>query len=128
MSDDRIVVPDGMWRAFRGRYVSLPLTPETFEQQQLAALEAALRWLDGRLEEMCHSNTYRGRLSSHAAMVEVWREGIGEVRRMFIAPEPEVPEEIKDLQYEWLCNVQQACIDAINGRIQEAYRRGKESK
>jgi hypothetical protein len=47
-------------------------------------------------------------------------------RLMFLAPEPKVPEEIKDLLYE-----KKRCdlwADETNFHIQEAFRRGQRSK
>ena len=54
------------------------------------------------------------------AMIAEWQ------RRCFLAPEPEVQEEIKDLLYE-----KKRCdlwADETNFHIQEAFRRGQRSK
>ncbi len=67
-------------------------------------LEAAIRWLDGELEKMDKEEPFDRDLQ------------IRRVRDFFLAPEPEVPEAIKDLL---------TMSDSLhNEHVLEAYRRG----
>ena len=87
-------------------------------------LEAALRWLDHELEEMDKVEPFDRDLQ------------IDRVRTLWLAPEPEVPEvpeEIKDLLCDRSGRPQaigslEEAYNAIDNRILQAYKRGKESK
>ena len=119
MAERRVVVPDGMLKA---------AVPCYLPDRQLvhSILEAALLWLSENpivpTSEQLHSII--GKLP--VAMCDiVWTERdralIAEwQRRMFLAPEPEVPEQIKDL---WQA---QPTPDAKRRTI-EAFRRGRGS-
>jgi hypothetical protein len=88
MSEKKIIIPEGMLEAAH-RAIANIIPGWCQLDYERAAIEAALRWLDEKLEEMGQSNRYEGKLTAHAAMVEVWREGVEDVRRMFFAPESE---------------------------------------
>jgi hypothetical protein len=100
----------------------------------LKALEAFIRWQSEeapvptpeQCAEMLQSFALDGEARTGGPVNRAQARCIAKtwIRRMYLAPEPEVPEAIKDLKYEWLNGVQQACLDAINRRIGEAYRRG----
>lgn len=101
-----IKVPEGMLKAavhsaMRDglQYDSIPII-----------IEAALRWLDSLLAAMEKDN------DGHTA----YCAAIDEVRRMFLAPEPEIPEDIKDL-------LGSPEMTHTNECIIEAYRRGQKA-
>jgi hypothetical protein len=115
---------------------------QAFRMTATVILEAALRWMDGELEKLWDSyNQPFGSQSERAvdlysAKRNGQHEAIQEIRRMFLAPEPEVPEEeIKDLLAhptpEDAANILFPCVH-FNQRIREGYlrgyRRGKEAK
>ena len=118
MAERRVVVPDGMLKA---------AVPCYLPDRQLvhSILEAALLWLSENpivpTSEQLHSII--GKLPMAMCDI-VWTERdralIAEwQRRMFLAPEPEVPEEIKDL---WQA---QPTPDAKR-RTVEAFQRGQQ--
>jgi hypothetical protein len=68
-------------------------------------------------------NLYKGRSDyGPLDMIVDWQ------RRMYLAPEPEVPEEIKDLLYPRVSMDKWCDTDGANERIEKAYRRGQSSK
>ena len=110
MSEVKIKVPDGMLEAF---HRAENHNGTKWDDAVLyAMLEAALRWMDGELEKMVKSN------------VKSWNEGynaaISDVRRMFLAPEPEFigPETVAQF-----C----ARFQTIGEAAIEAYRLGQKS-
>ncbi len=109
----KIVVPDGMLKA------ALDNGYKRFQAVEITViLEAALRWLSEnpplptRLQ--CEG-MWRSAENNGDRYCQEW------VKQMFLAPEPEVPEEIKDL-LEWDCN---NGSNYLKKYIVEAFRRGK---
>ena len=85
MQEKKIVVPDGMLKAAIECRNLEGIHKRTFE----AILEAALRWLsDNPIKPTRHQVT---ELMVIPFMFEEWQ------RRMFLAPEPEIPEELRDM-------------------------------
>ena len=104
-------------------------------------LEAGLRWLSEN--PITPSQKEAGELSGWKAREEDAHRHIVQLSirewqcRMFLAPPPEVPEEVKDLLLDESqerrtdfrgANVSSWARPFINEAILEAYRRGKESK
>lgn len=115
MIERNIAVPDGMRLAF------VYAMQEKFGHVPggiLVGLEAALRWLsdnpipiDPTVKiwlDICAKMPTK----SHAERLMEFQ------RRMFIAPQPEIPEEIKDLLFP----------EHDNSRLIEAFRRGKAAR
>lgn len=137
MSEKKYVVPEKMLRAATASVMKIHGYGETssrydYESHEAncrIALEAALRWLGENpivpTQEQLESLTSDWRLmgtpccSTQFIAVE-WQ------RRMFLAPEPEIPEEVKDLLYGECASFTAA--ERVDARIIEAYRRGKRSK
>lgn len=120
--EKKIVVPGGMLDA------ALPFC----DNQMHSALEAALRWLSEN--PIAPNDEQVGRM--WCAKNKLPFEGTDWVRwgasewqrRMFLAPEPEVPEAVKNLLWD-----EEVCDAAsprwkINEQIIEAYRRGQQSR
>ena len=128
MSEKRIVVPEEMFKAM----VHAENHPgDKWDDDVLwEMLEAALRWLsenpiapndeqvDALTNEVPYQDSGNGRI--FRAVIDKWQ------RRMFLAPGPEVPEEVKDL----LSSRPNAFIPSsrYNEVIIEAFRRGWEAK
>ncbi len=136
---NKIVVPEGMLKAVDAAWINAHGGPHPQASPKVAKdiedgirfdLEAALRWLSENpivptmqeLVSMQEAYCRQQMSGEHNSMVFVaveWQ------RRMFLAPEPEVPEEIKDLF------VGQETLDnkgtEMNHRIHEAYRRGQKA-
>jgi hypothetical protein len=134
MRQRKIVVPEGMLKVavaaawshigFSHPQASIRVQKE-IEESFRVSLEAALRWLsenpivptDAQLElfltaqGLPNTGTFRSALSLFAGYFQ---------RRMFLAPEPEVPEEIEDLL--WPKGHVGINHDQL---IVEAYRRGQ---
>lgn len=99
------------------------------EQWASLGLEAFIRWqsenpivpTEDQSEEL-RSNHYRdiNSVSFVRSIVVKWQ------RRMYLAPEPEVPEEIKDLLYNKYAT--SPPFERHNNLVIEAYRRGQKSK
>ena len=138
MSEKRISVPEGMLKAavsaawkhigFSSPHASSRVAGE-IEESFLVSLEAALRWLSENPivpNELQFSRLYDesdlkdGRLTYHAVIE--WQ------LRMFDAPEPEVPEEIKDLLVDLDSETTTGERRDRNVSVIEAYRRGKASR
>ena len=130
----KIVVPEGMLKAaIEARYNGKP-TPNLIHVDQVRVIvEAALLWLSDNpivpTDEQCEklSTRWYPKSSTKSYLEEVLVEW---QCRMFLAPEPEVPEEIKDMQGIHLESVKDQ--DDLNRLVIklniEAFRRGKESK
>ena len=125
MSEKKIVVPEGMLEAGRSAYSAYVTAGEGARR----ILEAALRWLSENpivpTEEQISSmigNAPFHRLSVLDGAVE-WQ------RRMFVASEPEVPEEIKYLQRICLSSIQgQDDLDRLVSELcLESFHRGQKS-
>jgi hypothetical protein len=121
----RVEVPEGMLQAGRAAYSGYV----TAEEGARRILEAALRWQSENPVVPTDSQAYelsgigistdkrsisRTGIVTTQGIVEEWQ------RRMYLAPEPEVPEEVKDLMYK-------GGEMEVDKRIIEAYRRGRGS-
>ena len=127
MSETKIQLPEGMLKAaLEGLGIEVVHARRKYVK---AALEAALRWLDGVLEDLLRKVT-----DNSAGLAR--RTAIEDVRRMFLAPEPET-----SLPEEWIraCarNVPKGAVTMKIYSAQgilletvdlEAYRRGQQSK
>jgi hypothetical protein len=134
MNDKKIVVPLDMAMA-AAKAVYDQCNRVDYHPQIRIALEAALRWLaenpivptDMQCEAMYTSslNDRRGSTGYVREFSVEWQ------RRMFLAPEPEVPEAVKDLLYApngTPDGLSEHVIGIHDARVIEAYRRGKQSK
>ena len=92
-----------------------------------AILEAALYWLSEnpmvptakQRDAVVKSATLNGQMTTNYACLMIeWQ------RHMFLAPEPEVPEEIRNL---FVAEVSEPASE-FNARVVEAYRLGQASK
>jgi len=133
MMDGKIKVPDGMLQAGRATYSGYV----TAEEGARRILEAALLWLSKNpivlteehtekiLKDM-ESNCQFPANDIFCIFVEKWQ------RRMFLAEEPSVPEEIRDLLWKNPFNVNgvelHSLAEPLNESIVEAFRRGQRSK
>jgi hypothetical protein len=128
MSEKRYVIPKGMLEA---AILSHPFDTRTKFLPEM--LEAALRWLSdnpivptakqsAELESLCRLNDEPMCMDAIFYCSE-WQ------RRMFLAPEPEVLTDIKDLLLSESAPQSHAYFrpDTYNQRIREAYRRGQKS-
>jgi len=127
----KIVVPEGMLKAAR--------EGERYEPYGIhGSLEAALRWLSEN-PIVPTDKQYKECLLAvdgpNAMIIRMYQEGepqkvIAEwQRRMFLTPEPEIPEDVKDLLWSqplYECDTEfYEAIPNVNLSILEAYRRGK---
>ena len=130
MSDKKIVVPEGMLEAVVAVSPQADRPSREFAREfYRPLLEAALEWLsehpivpiDKEVEEILDKvEPYRNWPEMVKRVVEIWQ------RQMFIATEPELPEELKTIfkdTSKWN-GLDQDTKDAT----WEAYRRGLESK
>lgn len=139
MSAGKIKIPDGMvkasvdkmmsrWEDQNDGYRNSSMGVEAEKQLQKnlpVALEAALRWLSEnpivptleQTEECRHLHRYEfdplKPLCVYQQVAVEWQ------RRMFLVPEPEIPEEIKDLLWG-----KESLLSGENERVIEAYNRG----
>jgi len=133
MSDKKIVVPEGMLQAAMGiSYVGDDLVDELRKR-----IEAALRWWSKNPTAPTTDQAMEigKKFSNQPSVCDYVMQVCAEwQRRCFLAPGPEVPEEIKDLLYEGkrvgCSNPQESSrfIEESDRRVLEAYRRGKEGK
>lgn len=129
MSEKKIHVPAEMLRAFDDALLPLEDGETGWSQVEAeSALEAALLWLS----ENPIVPTPEQVLDMGKSISLKWPEIYCAVwkRRMFLAPEPEVPEEIKDLQGIHLASVRDQ--DDLNRLVTklnlEAFRRGRQAR
>lgn len=128
----KIIVPEGMLRAA----CRVGMTTATDAEP---ILEAALRWLSENRQDMSPAllKTIKGDVSYLAINeTNIYEIVNAAIKRMFLAPEPEVPEELENLIWgEW--QVKHGVpehtagwlpIESHNAQILEAYRRGQKSK
>ncbi len=117
MSEKRYVVPDGMMNAACNDHHAIGVN----QRDVAKMLEAALRWLSENPivpteRECARLCDYDPKIVKF--VVSVWQ------RLAFLAPEPEVPEAIKDLL--WVRLERDGCdVEDHNKDILEAYQRGK---
>lgn len=94
-------------------------------------LEAALLWLTEHPIVPTMAQIEAIRCTGHPCILDgAWYAQEWQ-RRMFLEPEPEVPEEIKDMLLDAHAPDSEHCFfkpSVYNERITEAYRRGKESR
>ena len=120
MSEKKIAAPEGMLEAAATEARNLG-------SGWVQILEAALRWLSENPIEPTPQwihEVWRQERNPQAGtfalrVIREWQ------RRMFLAPESEVPEEIKDLA---VSDLDMEWDGPINKRILEAFRRGQKSK
>ena len=131
MSDKKIVVPEGMLAAAGKELRIAGFGDNVLMCNARRKLEPALEWLrlsehpivpsDQEVVEILDKvEPYRNWLEMVKRVIEIWQ------RQMFIATEPELPEELKTIfkdTSKWN-GLDQDTKDAI----WEAYRRGLESK
>jgi hypothetical protein len=131
----KYVVPEGMLKAVDKAIGEMRLgqasrlAPRNGElwpnELKQVALEAAIGWLDGKLTEFDQPGAFDQYRNGYNAAIRC-------VRRMFLAPEPEVPEAIKDLMWSqplYKCDTEfYEAIPNANASVLEAYRRGKAGK
>ncbi len=137
MSEKRYVVPDGMLKsAWHEVAVKMSERIAVGDNSGVAelhvariAIEAAIRWLDERdltddeVSLIVGGTEWSGYFTTIRTAIRAY------FKHMFLAPEPEVPEAVKDL----LCDrvrggrgvyTHEDACNYVDGRIIEAYRRG----
>lgn len=126
MSEKRYVVPEGMLKA--AHEILSPMASSTHIS---FALASTLSWLsenpivpsDDRIGEMLAAKNH---FIGHFDPTDWIRWGAAEwQRRMFLAPEPVAPEEVKRLLFTTFTHIRR---EDANVAILEAYRRGQRSK
>ncbi len=131
--EKRYVVPEGMLKAATGAMCEAD--PGMVQHRVIyLGVEAVIRWLaenapiptDSQAIDIyraCHDATTMG-VYEVKAICSMW------VREMFLAPEPEVPEAIKDMQSIHLASLRdQADLDHhLLKLLTVAYQLGKASK
>lgn len=137
MSEKKIVVPEGMMLAVRkSGHDYILKNPVVIT----SILEAALRWLS---ENPIIPTGQQGRdldgawLDSKSNLAAPYHQtaratefgAIEWQRRMFLAPEPELPDAIKDLKFPCFNDGQTVLVspECVNDHILEAYRRGQKA-
>ncbi len=128
----KIKVPEGMLEAAeKAANDSRGVGPEDLGVDVLKTLEAALRWLAENPVEPSDDQTAKLKLDymmaehNHPQLVKF--SAVEWQRRMFLAPEPEVPEvpeAITDLIHKKLPETPEAVCQSVNAAILEAYQRG----
>lgn len=133
MSEKRYVVPEEMLRAAWNacKYTTNVAIVDPRKVMLRKGIEAGLKWLaDNPIapphsfgEELCNGRTegYDPSPTEFEGAVMEWQ------RRMFLAPDPESPEEIKDLLVSGSLNEAFFSHDIYNERILDAYRRGQKA-
>lgn len=114
--EKKIVVPEGMLRSATAEGARW----SDRNNSVIHELEAALRWLSEN--PIVPTPQQWKDIEESVPMFHIW-DRVGEwQRRMFLSPEPEVPEEIKDLVegMSWNSTTPKAII--------EAFRRGQKSR
>jgi hypothetical protein len=124
---EKIVVPQGMLEAACHSFGVVP-SIDRLEK----AIEAALLWLsenpivptEDEAQYMYDGKNGLGHSATIQYCMTQWQ------RRMFLAPEPKVPEEITKLTNELLALIPQDSLirNDIRAAIHEAYRRGKAAR
>ena len=130
MGEKKIVVPTGMLKAAMNS-----IQPSVLVGTISVSLKAALLWLSENppvptfrtVDEcgsagMCYADGLDGEFCRTKDVIE-WQ------RLMFVAPEPEVLEEIKDLMLSQQSHPKlEGFKDELNLRMIEAFRRGQKAK
>lgn len=124
----KIKVPEGMLKAFHRSEAHDGLKWDDNVLENM--LEAALRWLSDNPIVPTRDDVLKMNRGWHFE-VEIISAITEWQRRMFLAPEPEIPEEVKDLLWsETLYAGDQKFFEAvprINENVIEAFRRGQRS-
>lgn len=145
LEEKKIVVPEGMLKAtvvsYNSKTNELGYRYVIDRYVMEAAIEAALRWLSDNpivptVEQGMSLMNYLSPAGTREWNQAMWIDFIGAgcaewQRRMFLAPEPETPEEIKDLLLSISPTDSRDAYfrpDIYNERILEAYRRGQKGK
>ena len=133
MSDKKYVVPEEGLKAARDAVAAGEMLEHSTRSKDLlqTALEAFIRWQSESprvpsvrdIQEMVAA--FNGQSLEQSDCLRSFLP-IEWQRRMYLAPEPEVPEEIKDL----LVNPVIGAINGeqINDRVLQAFQRGKASR
>lgn len=128
MADRKIVVPEGMLKAATEAVLQAQCVgrspedgPRSIPAREQISVESALRWL---LDELPFPS-FNDDECSGPEWVNGYNRAMADVRRMHLAPKPEVPREILDLH---VSDTEMGWDSPINKRIIEAYRRGQKSK
>jgi hypothetical protein len=121
MSDKNYVVPEGMLAAVIA-YMGWDEPNEDQCANRIGVevrriLEVAIRWQDSHLPNDRLVNPIGQTAESYN---QGYAKAIADLRRMYLAPEPQVPEEINDLLYR-----PDSTFSSHNKDVIEAYRRGK---
>lgn len=126
MGEKKVVVPDGMLKAaivsYNNSTSKRGYRHVVDAHVMIDTLESVLLWMDEILEKEQHPIKIKVNGLTET-WVDGWVSAIKQVRGMFLAPETEVPEEIKGL----LDPMDRENRFYSNMNIIEAYRRGKES-
>jgi hypothetical protein len=116
VSEKKIVVPEGMLQA--AIHSDCMDEIENIDEEKM--LEAAMRWQDGELQKLVKPSPRNECQASYNMAID-------DVRRMFIAPDPEVPEDIADLVGRW-GKPKDGELNEPQAELIEAYRRGQKSR
>jgi hypothetical protein len=129
MPDKKIKVLEGMLEAIHQALLE-PIMNGTQPAYERLIGDRVCRWLsehpkvptDDDVLRMCniHPDSPEGYVPYAVIVCSEWQ------RRMFVAPEPGVPEEIKDLI---LPDIESGFFkpEIINARLEEAFRRGQKA-
>ena len=134
-SPKKIAIPEQMLKAGWGEFCSFESSRAVSGEEFRAGLEAALQWftewpIEPSLEKI------RRMFPNCTSPSEIKEICVKWGRNIFVAPEPEFPDQIKDLLWSphgsyvsdlKLKQVQCEC-DRHNAALAEAYRRGKASR
>lgn len=116
-------VPEGMWEAAAKNWRNI-YGHGSHHGEISTVIEAALLWLDDELKKMDVPN------------ITAWQAGrnatLADIRKLFIVPEPEASEAVKDLMWSAVPandgSRGSTTVEQAESRILEAYRRGRKSK
>lgn len=143
MGEKRIVVPEGMLKAVIEHHPArrfLQDDPKLYATTTLeAVLEAALRWIsenprvptDGQAEEIALESYYSDPALPDSLLTKIKvNMAVEWQRRMFLAPEPNSLDDLYIFPNQFIPGDLKVDISAndVNVRINEAYRRGQQSR
>jgi hypothetical protein len=138
MAEKKYVIPNGGCdAAFKAVGDLKPLKgwgKITEAQTILEALKAFIRWQDDELAKMIkgdpylNDQPYRSESLNENDVRTGFNKAIRMVRRIYLAPEPEVPEEIKDLLIEDTLDGTTCRAANSNTRVIEAFQRGQKAR
>lgn len=134
---DKLAIPQAIRDAVHNALASYPVAANTGHAAEIACEAFARAMTENPIvptdEQMdsAYLEIYGCRLSEASDRGNVSKFVASIQRRMFDAPEPEMPEEIKDMLLDAGAPDSEHCFfkpSVYNERIIEAYRRGKESR